>query len=198
MTREEIEEKYSALASDYDKKILPQAGYTAHKILPEQLLRVCSPKRVVDIGCGTGISSELLLAQGISVVGVDAATGMLEEATKRSFTDLVLHDISEPLPFSDSCFDAALILGVTEFIEDLTSVLREVSRILVDKGVVAITIALPNKQSSLKHYTHSSQEVRGLFSQAGFIVRWSKKFFGYTKLSANEDVEYEGFILEKR
>ena len=198
MRREEIDEVYSSLARSYEE-VLSKAGYTAYEVLPEQLLRFCSPQRVVDLGCGTGISSDLLLARGCSVVGVDVASGMLAEAAKkRSFEDLVLHDLSEPLPFSDSSFDAALLLGVLEFVEDVSSLLQEVARVLVEDGFLAVTVPLPLPAgSSLKHYTLSCVRAKELFVQAGFSVVWSQEFFGYTKLSVGEDVEYAGFVLRK-
>ena len=65
-------------------------------------------------------------------------------------------------------------------------------------GCVAVTIALSKKNSSLKHYSYSSEQARELFAQTGFSVVWSKKFFGYTKIATDKGVEYEGFIVKKR
>ena len=39
-------------------------------------------KHVLDVGCGAGISSSLIEATGATVVGVDAAQGMVDHANK--------------------------------------------------------------------------------------------------------------------
>ncbi|WP_435097063.1 class I SAM-dependent methyltransferase [Halarchaeum sp. P4] len=42
------------------------------------------PRRVLDVGCGTGVVSHLLVALGHDVVGVDFAAAMLERAREKA------------------------------------------------------------------------------------------------------------------
>jgi SAM-dependent methyltransferase len=54
-----------------------------------------SGQRLLDVGCGTGASTEAMLARGYEVVGVDVSPGMLEVAARRlgSGIPLLHHDM---------------------------------------------------------------------------------------------------------
>lgn len=42
------------------------------------------PKRLLDVACGTGIMSELLLAEGYDVTGIDLSPSMIEQARAKA------------------------------------------------------------------------------------------------------------------
>ena len=42
------------------------------------------PKRLLDVACGTGIMSELLLAEGYDVTGIDLSPSMVEQARAKA------------------------------------------------------------------------------------------------------------------
>jgi SAM-dependent methyltransferase len=44
---------------------------------------VAVPARVLDAGCGVGLDTEILLARGYDVTGIDASAGMIAEARRR-------------------------------------------------------------------------------------------------------------------
>ena len=54
---------------DYDSTVLNDYKYSAHERVPGAVLRLLSPEaaprklRVLDLGCGTGLSSEAFLRQ---------------------------------------------------------------------------------------------------------------------------------------
>jgi SAM-dependent methyltransferase len=56
------------------------------------LERIAPPGLVVELGCGTGISSELIAATGFDLVGVDASAAMLERARRRVPTGSFVQD----------------------------------------------------------------------------------------------------------
>ncbi len=43
-----------------------------------------TPKRILDLGCGTGLLGDALAARGHEVTGVDPAAAMLEVARRRN------------------------------------------------------------------------------------------------------------------
>jgi len=109
-------------------------------------LDFCGPVagRVLDIGCGTGILTESLLARaGVTgVVGIDVNDPLLARARadvadpRASFE----HADAAALPFVDRSFDHALSLLVVNFLDDRPASLREAMRATRAGGTVAATI----------------------------------------------------------
>ncbi|MFJ4990225.1 class I SAM-dependent DNA methyltransferase [Streptomyces sp. NPDC088732] len=101
---------YDALAAVYDR-------WTAHNDYSRWadhlagLFRAHGEiRRVLDVCCGTGSITALLQHQGLEVVGVDGAAGMLERARTRTAPGTELHQarLPAPLPVTDASFDAAV------------------------------------------------------------------------------------------
>ncbi|KAK1924164.1 S-adenosyl-L-methionine-dependent methyltransferase [Papiliotrema laurentii] len=102
---------------------------------------------LLDIGCGSGLSGEILDEEGHIWVGVDIAPSMLEVALEREVEgDLFLQDIGQGFGFRPGSFDGAISISVlqwllnadstshsppqrlTKFFETLHSALRNPSR----------------------------------------------------------------------
>jgi ubiquinone/menaquinone biosynthesis C-methylase UbiE len=75
---------FSLLAQVYDA-IMSDIDYEAwgNFILQSIEKRGSKPKKVLDIGCGTGNSTYPMIAQGLEVVGLDASDEMLEIAREK-------------------------------------------------------------------------------------------------------------------
>ncbi|WWC89401.1 uncharacterized protein L201_004325 [Kwoniella dendrophila CBS 6074] len=72
---------------------------------------------VLDIGCGSGLSGELLDEEGHVWVGVDIAPSMLEVALEREVEgDLFLHDIGQGFGFRPGTFDGAISISVIQWL----------------------------------------------------------------------------------
>ena len=70
-------------ARAYAELGFPGTYYLAFRDIPELVRRHVRGTRALDFGCGTGRSSRFLRDIGLSVVGVDIAAAMLEEARRR-------------------------------------------------------------------------------------------------------------------
>ena len=80
------------------------------------------PYLILDLGCGTGYSSEVLLENGHRVIGIDVLKDMIIKArNKKSFfqnhnnLDLVLADINH-LPLKSKSIDHIISISVYNFI----------------------------------------------------------------------------------
>ncbi|CAD6578391.1 MAG: hypothetical protein CYPHOPRED_000567 [Cyphobasidiales sp. Tagirdzhanova-0007] len=78
---------------------------------------VSLPSLILDIGCGSGLSGEILTEAGHQWVGVDIAPSMLEVALEReSEGDLFLHDIGQGFGFRPGSMDGAISVSVLQWL----------------------------------------------------------------------------------
>jgi len=76
-----------------------------------------SPAHILDIGCGSGLSGEVLSESGYSWTGVDIAPAMLGVAVKREVEgDLLCADIGQGLFFRPNSFDGAISISVIQWL----------------------------------------------------------------------------------
>jgi len=76
-----------------------------------------SGKAVLDIGCGSGISGEVLSDHGHYWVGLDISPSMLLVALERDCEgDLMLSDIGQGFKFRPGVFDAAISISAVQWL----------------------------------------------------------------------------------
>ncbi|KAI9772264.1 MAG: hypothetical protein M1840_001013 [Geoglossum simile] len=87
------------------------------------LLSLSSPSLILDIGCGSGLSGEILSSvppdQGGPHVwiGMDISASMLDVALQREVEgDLMLADIGQGVPFRAGTFDAAISISAIQWL----------------------------------------------------------------------------------
>jgi malonyl-CoA O-methyltransferase len=100
----------------------------------------------LDLGCGTGRHALWLAAAGATVTAVDFSEGMLAAARRKPGAGAVrflLHDLHEPLPFSEGTFDLAVSGLVLEHLRDLTGFFREARRVLRPGGRAVVSAMHP-------------------------------------------------------
>jgi ubiquinone/menaquinone biosynthesis C-methylase UbiE len=106
-------------------------------------------ERVVDIACGTGIVARVAAARvgpNGSVAGVDLNPGMLDVARSVATTSepgapIQWHEASaDTLPFPDKSFDIAYCQLGLQFFADRPAALREMRRVLVTDGRLALMV----------------------------------------------------------
>ncbi|CAI7652028.1 18S rRNA (guanine(1575)-N(7))-methyltransferase [Penicillium manginii] len=97
-----------------------QADMT-HRAL--ELLDLKSPSFILDIGCGSGLSGEILSQEEPehggphTWVGMDVSPSMLDVALQREVEgDLFLADIGQGVPFRPGSFDAAISISAIQWL----------------------------------------------------------------------------------
>lgn len=109
-----------------------------------------SGKHVLDIGCGTGQSSALIEAAGATVVGVDAAQGMIDYANEIfDGIDFRVGGIEE-LDFGDDEFDVIFAANSVQYAADLGTALRELRRVCKPGGSIVAGLFGPPDAVSYK------------------------------------------------
>lgn len=90
-----MEERYSVLAKYYDKFTQNDCDYVSWSQYLYAVATKHGAKEVVDVACGTGKMTELLLERGLKVIGVDASEEMLTVARSKCKTTFVKQDMKK-------------------------------------------------------------------------------------------------------
>jgi ubiquinone/menaquinone biosynthesis C-methylase UbiE len=161
----ETVEGYDKWAPTYDAERNPLI--TLEEDITLDFISDVKNQKVLDIGCGTGRYCKLLAKRGAKVVGIDPSPRMLEFANRKITPDcrFELHlGKLEDVEFPCNHFDvivSALTLG---HIPQLEPVIRELSRLLKNRGRLIVSDIHPFWPVSGHDYTEffdgSGQEYR--------------------------------------
>ena len=147
-------------------RLRSQARFAEHTIYKN--VNFSSTKKVLEVGCGVGAQSEILLRRfpDIKLTGIDLSDKQLaaakESLSKLSYADnrFDLRQMNaENLTFTTENFDGAFLCFVLEHVPDPRRVLSEVRRVLAPGGIVYITEVLnssffldPYSPNTLKYW----------------------------------------------
>lgn len=114
--------------------------------------------RLLDVGCGAGVTLRNLYALRPELLGLglDAAPGMLQLARKGQQPGHYLQGDAYHLPFSDNSFDAVLSQRVFYLLPDKPAFLRELLRVLRPGGRVLLLdpLAGPAPWAAWREWRH--------------------------------------------
>ena len=119
--------------------------WEGRRYLLKSLLSGKNPKRILDIGCGTGETLTFLqkLFPEARLYGIDTSDKAVAYTKKRGHQHVV-NASAESIPEKKETFDVILLLDVLEHIRKDSQVLLEVKRVLIPGGILLITSpALP-------------------------------------------------------
>jgi len=97
-----------------------------------------SGETVLDLGAGTGVSTQELARSGAYAVGADLSLGMLEAGHARRPDVPLLASDALALPFADGTFDAVTISLALRNIVDPDAALREMARVTASGGRLVV------------------------------------------------------------
>ncbi|HSM25059.1 MAG TPA: class I SAM-dependent methyltransferase, partial [Anaerolineaceae bacterium] len=128
------------------------------------------PGPILDLGCGDGHFASAAFTQPVDV-GIDPWTGPVKLASKQGSYKFVINGNGDQLPFPDGYFGSVISNSVLEHIEDLDSVLKEISR--VTKPNATFVFCVPN------HRFLSNLSVSNAFDTVGlkFLGDYYRNFF---------------------
>ncbi|HEY5280859.1 MAG TPA: class I SAM-dependent methyltransferase [Pseudolabrys sp.] len=144
--------------------------------------------RVADLGCGSGVFTELLRRRGYSAVGVDISPKLVTLGRARYPGLELLEGDAENLPFPSGSLDGVLLSGLVHHFPDPRRLAAEVNRILKPGGrFVAFD---PNRMNPFMYLYRDrsspfyssigvtenerpilARQVVGVFSENGFKVQ---------------------------
>ncbi len=200
-----VHEQY---AVDYDR-LANEDGY----VLPQVLFGLCYEylhpgQRLLDIGIGTGLSSQPFAGAGMAVYGLDGSAEMLKACEKKHFAaGLKVWDLRDsPWPYADHFFDHVIECGTLPFLPELEVVFAETARVLRPRGIFAFTIkgtgAGTGKLTSetidgVQIYSHSQKYIEGLLMGSSLEKRKQFKFLLSRGPGLQDDL-YSMCVAQKR
>ena len=99
-----------------------------------------APARVLDAGCGWGVTLEALECSGYKVTGLDVSRSAWV-ALDRPYRELVLADLSQPLPRPIHPFDCVLALDVIEHLDDDREAVTRLGELACPRdGLVVVSV----------------------------------------------------------
>ncbi|WP_152972001.1 class I SAM-dependent methyltransferase [Desulfatitalea tepidiphila] len=145
-----------------------RAARLEHQLMFD-LLQPSPNESVLDIGCGSGLSTRPLVEMGLNVTGVDPSPYMLDLCFAALQNRVELYrGYAEDLPFGDNSFNYAIFFIALEFADDPMKAIEEACRVAKDK----VFFGLLNRFA-----INGTQRWRGpgVFSQVRFFSPWKLK-----------------------
>jgi len=130
-------QRFTGFADKYDK-FRPSPPSVIVDILT-QLALTSTPNLVVDIGCGTGLSTRIWSSRAKKIIGVEPSNDMRSIAESQSKGDSTIHyqpGFSTATALPDSCADIVVISQALHWMDPIPT-FTEVVRILRPGGIFA-------------------------------------------------------------
>ncbi len=118
-----------------------EGDFTRHYVLDPVMLGhvdACSPATALDVGCGEGRFCRMLDARGITTIGIDPTTALIEAARTRDPAGDYRIGRAEALDLPDSQVDLVVSYLSLIDIEGADTAIREMARVLRPGGTLLI------------------------------------------------------------
>jgi SAM-dependent methyltransferase len=129
--------------------------------------------RILEVGCGGGYLSSLLLQAGADVVAADLLTSAAQFALEKGVNKGLTFDAGRPWPFAQHSFEIIIMLDVLEHVENDVGCLQEVRRVLRKGGRAVLSVPAHQflfsswDQVLGHHRRYSKPRLRHIFQDAG-------------------------------
>ncbi len=132
---------YEALrANPISEKILQEENHALMQLLRK--IPNTSLGKLLDVGAGEGNALGVWKRSGLKcteIYAVDYSEKMLQRLQKKIPVAKVVRARATQLPFADETFEVILCVGVSEYVQNIALLLKELARVLVQKGFLLIT-----------------------------------------------------------
>ncbi len=127
-------------------------------------------KRVLELGCGTGLIMDRIAPYAESLVGIDLSPGMAKKAQERGH-DARVGSVTD-LPFEDRSFDVAFSFKVLAHVPEIEKALAEAARVVRPGGVILAEFYNPMSLRYLAKKAAGPQPISDGRNEADVFTRW--------------------------
>lgn len=168
-----VRELFDAFAPRFDAELEGALGYRTPALLAAMLEGV-PPGRVLDLGCGTGLSGVALEPFATRLEGLDLSPRMLAEARARGiYAALHEADLLDFLPRWPAAWDIVAAADVLNYLGDLTPAFAAIRTALKPGGVAILSLEAGEAEVALGEglrYRHNAGHAAALAEAAGLAV----------------------------
>ena len=178
-----VRDLFDGFAPRFEEQLTGTLDYRAPALMAELLdaagVARARRLRVLDLGCGTGLSGVPLAPFAARLEGLDLSPRMLAEAAKRPGLYDALHeaDLLAWLPGQQGRFDLIVAADVLLYLGDLRPVLTAIAGALAPGGLAAFSVeeaeagGAPHVLGAAMRYRHDPEATRRLAAEAGLAQR---------------------------
>ncbi|HLR64740.1 MAG TPA: class I SAM-dependent methyltransferase [Pseudogracilibacillus sp.] len=100
--------------------------------------------KLLDIGCGPGVSTDLFAQEGYEASGADVSSEMIE-AAKDLYPDLSFQvaNVAKMEQFKNNQYDSAVAINVLEWTEQPVEAIQALRRVIKHEGFICVAILGP-------------------------------------------------------
>lgn len=182
---------YNDHASEYDAHVSDPNDSIYHAYYEKPAIRAALPslknKKILSIGCGSGVETPWFFEQGAAkVVGVDISEELIKIAKKKfPTTEFKVMDMTK-LDFPDESFDVIYSSLAVHYLPDWGSLLMGAKRILQPGGHFVFSCVHPI--ASGMEYSHDDQFNWALLGRKNHKESDEKTLFGDYLATENDSV----------
>lgn len=197
--KEYVSHLFDQYAPSYDKHLTDYLEYQVPHKIHQAIMTAINPKdhslKILDLGCGTGLSGAQFAYLANYLVGIDLSSAMLEIAKQKNIYQALIHGAIEEELISQQGFDLVLAADVFPYFGDLSKLFQLIHRALNKSGLLAFSIerTLENNfilQKNIR-YAHNKEYISQLAEQQGFSVLEIEN----TVLRKQQGKAVEGYIV---
>lgn len=194
---------FNSYADHYDAHLKEVLQYH----VPAELYRLYTAQlktkkslRILDLGCGTGMSGEAFQALAASLTGVDIAENMLALAKQKNIYDeLIQSDILPYLQQQQNKFDLILAADVLVYYGELNELFQNVYTALTASGCFLFNVENSELENFVMlpsgRFAHRADYIQELAQNLGFKIL--KQTMRPLRLQNQRSVQGHIFLLQK-
>lgn len=135
LTPKDVQEHFYKRAVNYEESARWVSNQELFKLYT-RIVKVDKGDKVLDVGCGTGLTGSLFKKMGVLVAGIDFSTEMMKKALPK--LDVLVKSNIEKLPFLNDAFDLVVCRQALQFV-DYKKVVKEMFRVCKPEGRILLS-----------------------------------------------------------
>lgn len=199
-----VEHLFDEYAPRFDRHLQEKLAYQTPKVIRqclEEHIRFDTPKRILDVGCGTGLCAPFLKPWTQRLTGVDLSQKMLDIAKDKAlYHTLHKGDIIEYMSKHPEAFDLIVAADVLPYFGDLATFFKTATHALAPGGHLILTTENhtgddPYHLQNNARFAHHTDYLEDLIQTHNLCSICHEVFV--SRLQNHLDVKSDLFLIQK-